>query len=453
MKELAYAWAYGDVLHPAWEHIIRKRPIRRHVSLLRQTQWLGADRLARLQGEELRNLLVSAGSRVPYYREAFARARFDAREVTSREHLAALPILTRETLRERYDELIDASERDRTIRKQTSGTTGVPLRFEYSNRSETWRQATRLRAYEWAGYRPGLLTLHYWGTGTRVPRGIEALKVRLDRMLGRDLYVDCGRQDEAAMRELASLIVRKKPHVIVAYTQALAAFARWVDETSSRAWDDIPIICGAEAMAPAHRDWLVRAFGRRVFETYGARETMLIAAECDAHDGMHVAEENLIVEIVREDGTPAAPGETGAVVVTDLHNRRMPMIRYANGDRATWGPARACLCGRTLRRIARVDGRINETMRAASGAPVPGMLFISLLNGHAAEIRAFQALQRKSGAVELFVVPGSSWSTVRFEATARRLEAYFDGYPLRVTLVDSIGRDASGKWRPVVVEQ
>ncbi len=453
MKQSAYAWAYGEVLHPAWERVVRKRPIRRYVSLLRQTQWLGPDRLARLQGEELRNLLVNAGSRVPYYRELFTRSRFDPRAVTSRDDLAALPILTRETLRERCDELVDETDRDRPIRKQTSGSTGVPLRFEYSNRSETWRQATRLRAYEWAGYRPGLVTLHYWGTGTHVPRGVEALKIRLDRVLRRDLYVDCGHQDEADMRELARLIERKKPHAIVAYTRALAAFARWVVESGSRAWEDIPVICGAEAMAPAHRDWLVRAFGKRVFETYGARETMLIAAECDAHDGLHVAEENLVVEIVRDDGRPAEPGETGAVVVTDLHNGRMPMVRYANGDRATWGPARACLCGRTLRRIARVDGRVNDTMRTASGVRVPGMLFISLLNGHAAEIREFQALQRRSGAVDLFVVPGPSWSNARFESTARRLEAYFDGFPLRVTLVDSIARDASGKWRPVVVEQ
>jgi phenylacetate-CoA ligase len=297
-----------------------------------------------------------------------------------------------------------------------------------------------------------LLTLHYWGTGSRVPRGLEALKTRLDRALMRDVYVDCGRQDDDSLRAFARLIEQKRPHVIVAYTHALATFARWAIEHGARTWGDITVIGGAEAMTPADRAALVSAFGPCVFETYGSRETMLIAAECDAHDGLHVAEENLIVEIVRENGTPAGPGETGAVLVTDLHNTGMPLIRYANGDLATWGPSGTCSCGRMLRRIARVDGRRSDTMRDGKGAPVPGMLFISLLNAHAAEIREFQAVQKRSGEVELRVVPGAAWSEATFGPTARRLASYFGGLPFRVALVSAIPSDPSGKRRAVVVE-
>jgi phenylacetate-CoA ligase len=453
MNRLGYAWAYGEIVFPTWQRVVRGRPIKERRALLERTQWLEADVLARTQGEELRALLMHAGAHVPYYKELFAAVRFDPRGVTSRDDLARLPLMTREMVRERYDDLIDRAQRGRNIEKQTSGTSGVPLRIEYSNASETWRQATRLRAYEWAGYRQGLPTLHYWGRGTRLARGLRALKVNLDRAIRREAYVDCGHQDDASMRRLARLIAQMRPHAIVAFPHALATFARWVLERHARAWGDVIVIGGGEAMLQADRAALERAFGPRVYETYGARETMLIAGECGAHDGLHVAEENLIVEIVRSDGTLAAPGETGAVVVTDLHNTGMPLVRYANGDLATWSPDSTCRCGRSLRRIARVDGRQTDTMRDGSGAPVPGLVVMSILNALEAEIHEFQAVQKRSGAVELRIVPGRGWSEARFDATAKRLASYFRGLPFRVMLVGAIACDASGKRRPVVVER
>jgi phenylacetate-CoA ligase len=453
MDHAIYAWAYGNVIFPAWQGIVHGRSVGRHLALLRRTQWLEPDVLAKTQGEVLRDLLVHAGTNVPFYRRLFAETGFDPHRVTSREDLRRLPLLTRETVRERYEELVDPARRGRNIRKQTSGTSGVPLRFEYSNGSEAWRQAMRLRAYGWAGYRQGRPTLHYWGTGTKLPRGLRALKMRVDRSLRREVYVDCGHQDDEAMGQLVRILERSTPHAIVAYTQALATFARWVHQRAARAWGDVVVIGGAEAMSAADRAALHNVFGPEVYETYGSRETMLIAAECEAHDGMHVAEENLIVEILRADGRPAAPGETGAVAVTDLHNTGMPFIRYTNGDLATWAPAGTCRCGRSLRRIARVEGRASDTLRDGNGAPVPGMLFNSLLNSLEAEVHEFQAVQRRSGEVELRIVPGRAWSRARFAETARRLASYFPGLSFRVVLVGAIERDASGKRRAVVVER
>jgi phenylacetate-CoA ligase len=453
MSRFNYAWAYGEILFPTWQRVVRRRPIGARLARLRQSQWHDADVVARGQTESLRALLAYAGQNVPYYQRLFAEVGLQPRTVTGPGDLARLPLLTRERIREHYDDLCDPAHRGRTIEKQTSGTTGVPLRFEYSQESEAWRQATRLRAYEWAGYRQGRRTLHYWGTGTRVPRGMRAVKTRLDRALLREVYVDCGHQDELAMRELARLLGRLRPHSLIAYTRALAIFARWTIDARARTWDDIAVIAGAEAMLPADRAAIVQAFGPRVHETYGARETMLIAAECESHDGLHVAEENLVVEIVRDDGRPAEPGETGAVVVTDLHNWGMPLIRYANGDLATWSDGGTCGCGRSLRRLARVDGRENDTMRDGRGNPVPGMLFISLLNAVEAQVREFQAIQRRSGEVELHIVPGREWSEARFGDMSKRLASYFPGLPFRVVTVDGIASDRSGKRRAVVVER
>ena len=122
---------------------------------------------------------------------------------------------------------------------------------------------------------------------------------------------------------------------------------------------------------------------------------MLIAAECEAHEGMHVPMENIIVEIVVREGgevRPAREGEVGEVVFTDLHNLGMPFIRYANGDLATQGPARRCSCGRSLSRLEAVEGRTSELLRDGLGASVSG-LSVSFLVQDVSAVRQFQAVQ------------------------------------------------------------
>jgi phenylacetate-CoA ligase len=447
-----YGWAYGNVLFPAWQRVVRRRPIRDHLAVLEQTQWLTPAELERLQIDALRVLLDHAGRRIPYWRELFARIGFEPRAVRSLADLEALPALTRDIVQERFDDLVDPELRPTNIRKGTSGTTGVPLRFEYCNQSEAWRNAVRLRGYGWAGYRLGQPTLYYWGAGVQIPTGLNARKIGLDRALKREVYVDAARQDERSMQRAARILARRKPRTIVAYTQALTTLARWVLDRGVRDWPDARILCAAEALLPGDRDVIARAFGPEVFETYGSRETMLMAAECDAHGGMHVAQENLVLEIAR-DARRVPAGESGEVLVTDLHNYGMPFIRYVNGDVATLAPEGRCACGRWLRRIAHVDGRRVDTLRDAQGHPVPGMLFISLLQSETQMLRAYQVVQRKGGAIELKVVRGRDWDGARFDGVVSRLAGYFGGLPFVVTFCEEIPASASGKRRPIVVER
>jgi phenylacetate-CoA ligase len=436
---------------PVWERGVRRRPTLEHLAFLRQTQWRTPEEIARLQLGELRALLAHCGRNVPYYRELFAKVGFDPRGITSARDLEALPLLTRETIRERYDDLVDPARRGRNLRKGTTGSTGTPLRFEYSRESEVWRQAVRIRAYGWSGYEPGAPTYYYWGRASDLPRGADGARIRLDRAMRRELFVDSMAQDEASCRSAIDLFRRQRPRTLVGYTQSTADLARYVLDRGLRDWDDVPVVCGAEAVFPADRAALERAFGP-VFETYGARETMLLAAECEAHDGMHLAEENLVVEIV-QGGKVVPHGEVGDVVVTDLHNYGMPLVRYVNGDLAAMHVEGRCRCGRGLARLAHVDGRRVETLRARDGTPIPGIVFAVLFAGPREEIvRHFQATQRASGAVELRIIRGRHWSDAGFADLEQRVRGYLRGQPLTVEVCETIPLEASGKRRSVIVE-
>src|SRR4029078_11767360 len=206
------------------------------------------------------------------------------------------------------------------------------------------------------------------------------LKVQGDRALRREHYMDCGRRGERELDEVVGAIPRERPEVLSCASQAVADLARHVVARKLRAWDTIPVICGAERLYPADRVVVEEAFGRAVFETYGCREVMLMATECEAHAGLHTSMETLVVEVVvREGGNgtsrAARPGELGEVVITDLTNHAMPFIRYANGDLAIPAEPGTCACGRAHPRLASIEGRVTETLVDGTGARVNGLAF------------------------------------------------------------------------------
>jgi phenylacetate-CoA ligase len=363
-----YGAMLGGLLYPAWERGVRRRPVLRYVDELARTERAPLPALRALQQRRLGRLATHAAEHVPFYRERFAEAGLAPASLTL-ETLARLPVLTRREAADSAEARRSLAPPFATIAKTTGGTTGEPLAIRYDLGSEHWRQAVKLRGYGWAGYRIGDPVLHYWGVGTRPDTPArQRAKVWLDHALKREVYVDCTPRGEAHLAETVALIAERRPRVMICYAQAGADLARYVVETGSRAWDDIAVITGAEALLDADRAAFEQAFGPQVCETYGCREFMLIGIECAARSGLHVSMENLIVEIVvTEHGRerPARAGETGEVVLTDLHNHGMPFIRYANGDVATAGTTQRCTCGRTLPRIRSVQGRISETLHDA----------------------------------------------------------------------------------------
>jgi phenylacetate-CoA ligase len=450
LLDRAYAGFFNTILMPGWERLVRHRDTLKHLRYLEASQWLSAEERARYELIDLRQLLAYAGKHVPYYRELFRRERFDPRAVSSLTDLQALPPLTRQIVRERYMDLLDPGHKGKNLKKGTSGSTGTPLKFEYSIDSECWRQAVKLRGYGWAGYRPGLKTFYYWAAVSAAP---PSLKIRSDRRLRREVFIDSMRQDPASRRAALDVFRKMRPNIVVCYTQSCAQFARWILDEGLRDWDDVPVICGAEAVLPGDRAALTKAFGPNIFETYGSRETMLMAAECNAHDGMHLQEENLIVEVAKE-GRSVSAGQAGDVLITDLHNLGMPMIRYENGDVATLAERGTCACGRSLRKIVRVDGRRADTMTDRDGNAVPGVVFHVLFSDARRElVRQFQAVQHKDGAVVLKIVRGNEFSEEAFATVSRRFSDYLRGLPFSIEFHEVIApHSLSGKLKTIIVE-
>lgn len=451
-----YGPLLAKALFPAFE-AARGRPTVQLLEYLRTTERWSLDALRDLQLGLLRRLLRHAYAHTEHYRSVMDAAAVRPADIASLEDLRRLPLLDKDTVRATMTTRLATAPPFAVITKSTSGTTGEPVVVKYNAESRYWRDASRWRGYGWAGYRIGMRAMHYWGFGPAATSWVKRNKVAIDRAFKRDLYVDSTPRGDDALAQAVAQLRRFRPAVIVAYAAGAAALSRFVTARGLRDWDDIPVLVGAERLWPRDRTVIESAFGP-AFETYGSREVMLIAAECEAHAGMHVSMETMIVELlVRDAGAvrPARPGEVGEVVVTDLHNLACPMIRYVTGDLAVAHGDEACACGRSLMRLGPVEGRTTETLRDGKGNPVGGLVFNILFGVLEQSAKQFQVIQRLDDSVVMKVVPqtGAALPPSHEHQIRAFADNYLPGVPFSIEYTTDIPLTPAGKRKVVVVER
>lgn len=184
-------------------------------------------------------------------------------------------------------------------------------------------------------------------------------------------------------------------------------------------------------------------FGVPFTNVYGTSELGSAAASCGRSPGMHIFEDQFIFEVLR-DGRPVAPGEIGRLVVTDLTNRAMPLIRYDIGDagRLLGGP---CPCGRRTARLE-VLGRVQEVLDAPNG-PLPATAVADAFFADPA-VANFRLEESSPGAFDLTLVAGPAGSAPQVEACKERFAALHGAVGrLRARVAAFIRPESSGKYR------
>jgi phenylacetate-CoA ligase len=436
------------VLLPFFEGVLKRRDTFRHWKALEESQWLGPDELASRQLDALRRLLAHAFESCPYYRETWLALGLRPR-LRGLDDFRAWPVLDRDTVRAQRHRLRANVPGMRLLSKSTGGSSGVPLHFDLDFGSHDRRTAAMFRGYGWAGAAPGTKQLFLWGMPLGNRSRWKQWKDRCYDRLYRRRVINCFDLSEDRAEEFCRRLNHYRPDALVAYTGALDAFARMIEEQHLEPFAPKTIVVGAEKLHDFQRRRIERVFRAPVFETYGSREFMLIGSECPRHQGLHLTAEHLLVEVLDDDGRPAADGEEGNLVITDLFNYGMPFIRYATGDRAVAGWGR-CSCGRGLPLLQKVIGRRLDVLHTPDGRRIPGEFFPHLMKDFAA-VRRFQVVQAKPDRIEVRLVLAGRWGEQERKTLAGAIRETF-GPAVRVDLraVDDIPLTAAGKLRVVV---
>jgi len=309
--------------------------------------------------ESLRRLLAHAYDTVPHYRRLWRQAGFRHAPPATVDDLRRLPLLTQNDIRAIKSELV--SNRYRTADLQldyTGGTTSVQTSFYRDRACTTARFGRQWGVLERCGYRPGDRRGLVWGAHRDLPpRGAaDTMKRRLREYASSDAVFCCTVMTPDDMRQYHARLARFRPRVLYGYPNAIEQFAQFIGRDGLAPVRVARILCTAEKLHERQRQLFERVFGGEVFNPYCSREHGCLAFECGRHAGFHVDTGNAIVEIL-QDGEPVPPGGTGELVITDLLNHGMPLLRHATGDPAT-AAAAPCGCGLPFPTFSRLEGRV-----------------------------------------------------------------------------------------------
>jgi phenylacetate-CoA ligase len=435
--------AFHGVIHPLYESPLRGRRTLAHLRAFEANARLDADALATLQWTRLRSLLQHCWDNVPFYRAHWSPAIGTIDEIRCTADLARLPVLTKAHLREHFRDLHARGSGGRLLYKQTDGTTGEPLRFAYTRDAYEQRQAIMHRGYRWAGYRVGSRALYLWWSPHLRQPGLRALREHLHHRLFNRRFLDAMHLDPHSLARHARKISAVAPRTIVAYVTPLYLLARWALDAGIELHRPEVILTAAEPLEEYQRTTISAAFGAPVRNTYGCREFMLIASEHRDCGRLHVNSDQLVVETIPLD--IAGAESTGQMVITDLSNRGMPMVRYVNGDIGRLSSA-ACTCGLPFPVIDRLDGRRLDLLRTPSGRQIH---FSAITYGFlsARGVAQYKVIQR-GDRLELRVVPTAGYSDEVGRTIVAGIAAVIaEPMAIELLLVDSIPPGRNGKFR------
>lgn len=420
-------------------------PFLKYWKELEGTQYLPEAALRRVQWERLTDLLAYVWDNNEFYRERLGQAGLTPEMVTSPEEFRKIPVLSKECIRQNTLTMISRGYDVGSLMKfKTGGSTGKSLEIYLTEECSERRNACARRHDRWAGWNPGEPIGAVWGN----PELPCDMKSRLkDWFLSPIIYLDTMSVTEASVRAFAAEWEQVQPTLLYGHAHSIFVLAEFVRDLRLSSIKPKGILSTSMMLMPHERRTIESVFGIKVTDRYGCEEVSLIASECEKHEGMHLNIEHLYIEFLREDGSPAAPGEPGTIVVTDLMNRAMPFIRYRVEDVGVPSD-RKCKCGRGLPLMESVTGRVADFLIKKDGSRVAGVSLIENTLTKMPGIVQMQIVQESMDSLVVRVVPGAEFK----ESTQGGLRDYLtelfgSGTAVEISIVDAIAPEASGKYR------
>lgn len=392
MREFLYKLKWGRH-HPqafaAWEHITANeaRPLE---SLLWE------------QEESRRRIVRFAMDNSPFYAKKYADAGFTQEDLGKDGWFERLPIVTKEDLREHFDDIIVPGRRKYLKISTTGGSTGVPTKTGYDRRVPEEIYSWRLQ--RWFGVDPWDDHAYVW----RDTRNGALSKVKNAALWWptKHLKLDATFISDADMASFISRYDKLKPTLLQGYVGAIMQLAQFVLNNNLRVHSPKVVWTTSAPLPAVQRNVIESAFRAPVCDQYGSCEIRWIAQQCEKCSGLHVNVEHVHVEFVDDSNSPVKNDAYGKTLLTNLEDEVFPLIRYENGDRGRWQTS-ACSCGRVLPCIDSVKGREVESFILPSGRVINGEYLTTIFDNHPGLVLGFRVVQHKDASIAVEYMPAA----------------------------------------------
>lgn len=438
-------WQSVDTkIHPFPQHL--GSVFQKHYDFINRSQWWDAGKLEKYQDEQLQKLIRHAYANVPYYRRVFEERSLKPGDIKTAKDLAKLPILTKQLIRENFDDLIaKGAEKEYWIESHTSGSTGQPLTFLLDPDSDLRELAYTLRAWEFGDYRLGdpVIQLRSY-----VPKPGQPLHY-FDRR-NNFHYLSAYHLTPKVMNDYVGIINRSGAKLLRGYASSLYIFCRFLVEKRIKLDNVTFAVTSSEMLLPHHRETIERAIGGPVLDWYGCNERIVTVSQCPTGQGYHSNSEYGILEVIDGQGRLVKEGE-GLVIGTALNNFVMPLIRYRPDDLVTIQKPKRCRCGRGLPlQVVSISGRSDEIL-AFGSMMIPPINFYTMFHGING-VEQFQLIQETASSLTVKLAVNKDFTPVLRQAVIEGLRSRVGKtVKLKLEVVEEIKRDAkTGKVKCII---
>jgi phenylacetate-CoA ligase len=410
---------------------------------LEKTQFWSESKLQQYQERKLKKLISHAYKTVPYYKQVFDKYKIKPSDIKHLDDLKKLPVLDKETLRSNHKKLFSNECGEPILFRETTGSTGVPLKIANNENAFVIERALFYRFYRWMGYKWGDEVLKFWGAHVVESPG-EDIKKMIRRIIYNEIFFDTYKIDDELLSKLILKISKFPPKILRGYASSIYFLANKCLEMGLNIKLNA-ISPTAEKLFGFQRNKIAEAFGENIFDLYGCGETNSIAFECEKHKGLHLAEEHVILEILDEKNMESSSGK---VIITNLDNYAMPIIRYENGDLASMSKKK-CACQRNSNLIEEIQGRIYHLIEGLNGKKIHtgylDVIFLELGLAEKYQIKELRIVQERLDKLRFEIVTESEVTKEDEAIIAKSVHQYLGEMEIELVRVESIPATKTGK--------
>lgn len=340
---------------------MKRLNIKNKLSILAEYETLKYNNMDDIIYDKLLNLLHKACNYSKYYNNIFNDNNISIDCINNIEDIKLCPVLNKYCLNALNTEDMITGMRN-GIKRMTAGTSGKPVTVFVSSEALSWQLSTRYHFYNWYGIKIGDREARFWG------RPVEGHLYKInDYLLNRKRFTFTNNNKDLIFKEY-NYLFSYKPDYLYGYSSLILNAAEFIYNNKLKPLKLKAIICTAESITKFQKQYIEKIFSCPVVEEYGCSETDIIAFECPNRN-LHIASFRTIFELT----------ENNEVIITDLDNLLMPLIRYELGDSVIISNDK-CSCGRNLPVISKLLGRtINQLVKLEDGGSFHAVVFAYML--------------------------------------------------------------------------